>query len=215
MRVTIHLVSRADFWPLARATRDVRRQLWLRTRPASMTSPAMAGAARTVRRRLRDGGTLSRKELETLVGRERAGGVGLWVDLVRAPPSGTWERRRADLFALAETWVGAEPDLTAVAAAAHLVRRYLEGFGPATRKDVASFTGLALRPLDRVLAGIELVRYRSEDGDELHRPPGRAAAGPRDARAAALPADLGRDPAGPRPPQRRAPRGIPAASCSA
>jgi hypothetical protein len=23
-------------------------------------------------------------------------GVGLWVDMVRVPPSGTWERRRAD-----------------------------------------------------------------------------------------------------------------------
>jgi hypothetical protein len=41
-----------------------------------------------------------------LVGKSRAEGVGLWVDLVRAPPSGTWERRRADLFALASNWIG-------------------------------------------------------------------------------------------------------------
>ncbi len=34
-------------------------------------------------------------------------GLSAWVELVRAPPSGTWERRRADLYALAEDWLGA------------------------------------------------------------------------------------------------------------
>ena len=167
MRVTIHLVSREDFWPLALATRAARRELWLRTRPEPTTAAAMAGAARTVRARLAGGGVLSRKELEALVGRQRAAGVGLWVDLVRAPPSGTWERRRADLFALAEAWVGPAPEQSAAEAGAQLVARYLAAFGPATRKDVASFTGLALRPLDRILAGMELERLRSEEGEDL------------------------------------------------
>ena len=172
MRVTIHLVSPEDFWPFALATRDARRSLWLRTRPEPATSAAMAGAARTVRSRLAGGGELSRKELEELVGKSRAAGVGLWVDLVRAPPSGTWERRRADRFALAEEWIGPAPDLSPAAAGAHLVRRYLSAFGPASRKDVAIFTGLAPRPLDRVLAGMELVRMRSEQGEELLDVPG-------------------------------------------
>src|SRR3712207_1334207 len=35
MRITIHLVSRRDFWPLALAVREARRQAWLRTRPRS------------------------------------------------------------------------------------------------------------------------------------------------------------------------------------
>ena len=30
MRVTIHLVSARDYWPLAIAVRDARRELWLR-----------------------------------------------------------------------------------------------------------------------------------------------------------------------------------------
>ena len=89
--------------------------------------------------------TLRRKEIEELIGKPAAHGVGLWVDLVRAPPSGTWERRRADLFALAEDWVGPPPEIDRDAAVEHLVRRYLGGFGPATAKDVASFTGLAAR----------------------------------------------------------------------
>jgi hypothetical protein len=164
MRVTIHLVSRADFWPFAVATRDVRRTLWLRAQ-RDVAAPAMAGAARTLRGRLAGGPPLRRAEIEALVGKPRAQGVGLWVDLVRAPPSGTWERRRADLFALAEDWVGSPapgPD-----PGAHLVRRYLAGFGPASRRDIASFTGFALRPLDAILRRLELRRFASEDGETL------------------------------------------------
>jgi hypothetical protein len=40
MRITIHLVSRRDFWPLALATREARRALWLRTRPEPVSAPA-------------------------------------------------------------------------------------------------------------------------------------------------------------------------------
>ena len=166
MRVTIHLVSREDFWPFALATRDVRRALWLRTRPEPTTAAAMAGAARSIRRALRGGHELKRTELEALVGKPRALGAGMWVDLVRAPPSGTWERRRADLFALAEDWVG-PPSVRPREAEELLVRRYLAGFGPASRKDVASFTGYGLTALDKVLARLELRRFATEDGEEL------------------------------------------------
>jgi DNA glycosylase AlkZ-like len=166
MRMTIHLVSREDFWPFALAVRAARRAHWLRTRPEPISANAIAGAARTVRRALRGGNELTRAELEALVGKPRALGAGLWVDLVRAPPSGKWERRRADLFALAEDWIG-PPAAGADAAAEHLVRRYLSGFGPASRKDVAGFTGLGLTALDKVLARLELRRFASEDGGEL------------------------------------------------
>jgi hypothetical protein len=40
------------------------------------------------------------KELGEL-GQGFLGTLSLWVDLVRMPPSGTWERRRADRLALA------------------------------------------------------------------------------------------------------------------
>jgi hypothetical protein len=166
MRTTIHLVSREDFWPFALATRAVRRAHWLRTRPEPTSAASMAGAARKLRARMRGGGTLKRAELEALVGKPRALGSGLWVDLVRAPPSGTWERRRADLFALAEDWIG-PPEIGAKAAVEHLVRRYLAGCGPASRKDIASFTGIALTALAPTLARLELRRFASEDGDEL------------------------------------------------
>jgi hypothetical protein len=166
MRFTIHLVSREDYWPLALAVRDARRKWWLRVRPDPPAPPAMAGAARTLRNRL-DGGSLHRKEIEALLGRARADGVGLWLDLVRVPPSGTWERRRADLYAASADWIGEPPETSVAAATELLVRRYLGAFGPASRKDIASFTGLQQTPLRPVLARLELRRFRSESGEEL------------------------------------------------
>jgi hypothetical protein len=163
MRHTIHLVSRADYWPLAVAVREARRAHWLRATREPPSPRAMAGAARTLRSAMN--GTISRKEIEALLGRPRAGGVGLWLDLVRVPPSGTWERRRADLYAAAEDWIG--PPANTEHATEHLVRRYLAGFGPASAKDVASFTGLPPSKVGTILARLELRRF---DGGLLDLP---------------------------------------------
>jgi hypothetical protein len=165
MRSTIHLVSRGDYWPFALATREARRTMWLRSHREAPSAAEMATAAGTLQRRLA-GGVLARKEVEQLLGKPQFAGVGLWLDLVRVPPSGTWKRRRADLFAAAADWLG-EPELDAAAATEHLVRRYLGGFGPASAKDVASFTGLPATALHPVLERLALRRFRSEDGEEL------------------------------------------------
>jgi Winged helix DNA-binding domain len=171
MRSTIHLVSRADFWPFALAVREARRASWRRAAIDPPAPAAMAGAARTLRRRLARDGVLRRAEVEELLGKRRAQAVGLWLDLVRVPPSGTWERRRADLYALAEDWLG-PPDVTVRVAQALLVRRYLAGFGPASARDVASFTGLGATALKPVLATLSLERHRGADGEELLDVPG-------------------------------------------
>jgi winged helix DNA-binding protein len=165
MRVTIHLVSRPDYWPLALAVRPARRHWWVRTRRDGPGAEAMAAAARTLRPRLAEG-PLTRAEIEAIVGKPRAGGVGLWIDLVRAPPSGTWERRRADLYAEAEAWLG-PPALEPAAALEHLVRRYLGAFGPAGRADIAGWAGLSPRALAPVLERMTLRRFRAEAGEEL------------------------------------------------
>ena len=165
MRATIHLVAAADYWPFALATRAARRQLFLRSRRGEVTDEDMADAARTLRGRLEDGPML-RRDAEALVGKVRAAGVGLWVDLLRVPPLVTWERRRADLWALAEAELP-PPDLDPPAAVAHLLRSYLRGFGPASRHDIAGYTGLQLGDLDPVLAGVDLRRFRGEDDQEL------------------------------------------------
>jgi len=164
MRVTIHLVSPRDYWPFAVAVREARRALWLR----SWKEPgaeAMAEAARTLAERLTEA-PLPRKEVEALIGKPAARGIHLWLDIVRVPPSGTWERRRADLFGAAADWIG-EQAPAAGDAMDHLVRRYLEAFGPASRKDVQSFTGLNLTTLGPVLERVATARFLDEEGGEL------------------------------------------------
>jgi hypothetical protein len=157
MRVTIHLVARGDYWPFALGVREARREWWRRVMPDAPSPRAMAGAARTLRGRLA-GGTLRRAEIEALVGKQRAHGIGMWLDMVRVPPSGTWERRRADLYAAAEDWLG-QPAGSVAAAKDRLVRSYLAGFGPATAKDIASYTGLTPAALRPVLGRLELRRF--------------------------------------------------------
>jgi hypothetical protein len=166
MRSTIHLVSAADYWPLAVAVREARRESWLRATRRELEPAELEAAAEPLRDALAGGATLKRKEIDVLIGKAAARAVGLWVDLVRAPPSGTWERRRADLYALASDWI--EPvDIAREDAVEHLVRRYLGGFGPATVKDVVSFTGLPAADLAPALERLELRRFRSPDEDEL------------------------------------------------
>jgi hypothetical protein len=166
MRMTIHLVSAPDWRPLARAVRDARRTRWLRAVPGAPSEAEMAAAAERLRAALQ-AGPLRRTEVEALLGRPAAQGVGLWLDLVRAPPSGTWERRRADLFAAAEDWLGPAPPVSEAEAGEHLVRRYLGGFGPATRAEIADWAGLPIGAIAPALERLALRRFRAEDGDEL------------------------------------------------
>jgi winged helix DNA-binding protein len=165
MRSTIHLVSARDYWPLALAVERPRRDWWLKVNRDGLGARDMSSAARRLRSRLA-GGTLRRGEIEQLIGKAQAAGIGHWLHLVRAPPSGTWERRRADLYALAEDWLG-PPEVDHDAAVDHTVRRYLGGFGPATLAEIASWAGASTAVMAPALERLKLRRFAAEDGDEL------------------------------------------------
>jgi winged helix DNA-binding protein len=180
MRVTIHIVSARDYWPFALGIRAQRRTWWLRYH-RDLDARQMAAAAQRMRTRLGDG-TVQRDEIVELVGDSaRANGVGLWLDLVRVPPSGTWERRRADLFAAAEEWLG-PPEGTPAEGLEHLVRRYLRGFGPARVIDIADWAGIPVTPVKETVARLRLRTFRDEEGKELVDVP-RAPLPPEDAPA--------------------------------
>jgi hypothetical protein len=115
-------------------------------------------------------GPRSVKELGEM-GAGFVGNLGLWVDLVRVPPSGTWERRRADRLALAEHWVG-PPDVTEEEGLAHLVRGYLRAFGPAPWRDIASWAGITATDAKRAAEELTLTQFRDEDGRPLMDLPG-------------------------------------------
>jgi hypothetical protein len=165
LRATIHLVSRADFWPFVVAVKDARRDWYHRVIRNSVGPEELAAAAKGLEALLRDR-PLRRAEIDQLYGAEVRGGVGMHLDMVRVPPSGTWARRRADLFGLAEDWV-APTGVTVADARELLVRRYLGGFGPAHRSEIADWAGLSVADVTKVLAPMELRRFRDERGREL------------------------------------------------
>ena len=145
MRSTIHMVAADDFWTICAGIRASRREWWLRI-AKSRHLPAISyeKLADSLRAVLADG-PLPR--VEVVAAMERAGFAkpfwecaGLWVDMVRVPPSGTWDRRRADRYGLADQWiVPADANKTEVVSEVAsevdglrlLLTRYLQAFGPA------------------------------------------------------------------------------------
>jgi hypothetical protein len=164
MRVTIHMVSAREYWLFAMGFRRSRREWWLKLNKGKVTDRDMQQGAARLRTALADG-PKSVAELGDLA-KGFLGHVGLWVDLVRVPPSGTWERRRADLLGLAEDWVG-PCEVTEEEGIEHLVRSYLRGFGPAPLKDISSWAGVPVIPLKAAVDRLALRRFRDEAGKEL------------------------------------------------
>jgi hypothetical protein len=146
--------------------REARREWFRRTGPGARGHD-MAAAAAVVREFLADG---PRKQAEIQAVLAAAGfpervwaGVQLWLDLVRVPPAGTWEKPRAHVHGLAPP----APPVDPARAREHLVRRYLGGFGPASARDVASFCGWTVGAAREVLDRLDLRRFRDPAGGEL------------------------------------------------
>jgi hypothetical protein len=169
MRATIHTVSAVDYWPMMAGVRRVNREWYTRVQ-REIARTDMVAVAAAVREELADGPMRMAQLTARLVDRgfspRAANWAGLWVDMVRVPPSGTWERRRADIYGLAEQWI--EPvDVTEDAGIEHLIRRYLGAFGPAALKEIAGWMGLNVGQMKHVADRMELRRYRDENGKPL------------------------------------------------
>ena len=164
MRETIHVVSRRDYWSFAVAIRAAQREWFLRTRKPRPNVRDLERQASRLRALMAEG-TRRTDALARAAGRSW-GWASPWLDLVRVPPSGTWEKRRANLIQTAENWLGPE-EVEEADAREHLVRRYLAAFGPASRADIGKWAHLSPGDLDAVLGRLSLRRFRDEDGGEL------------------------------------------------
>jgi hypothetical protein len=170
MRCTIHMLAAADYPPFTEAVREVRREWWVRAARPGLDVD-MPAAAAAVRGYLADGplkqAEIQRRMAADGIPKQAWPGVQLWVDLVRAPEAGTWEKPRAHVYALAGPRLAPDPPLDPMAAEDLLVSRYLAAFGPASAKDVSSFCGWTVTTTRKVLARLDLRRFADESGTEL------------------------------------------------
>ena len=171
MRVTIHMVARSDYILFAAGIREANRKWWLSIQRHALEADQMKKVASLLRKHL-EKGPIRQAELVKIITdagwpRLAWSGAGLWLDMVRVPPSGTWERRRADLYGLAEDWVGPLHEVTEEEGLEHLLTRYLRGFGPATLHDAANWAGVPLTKLRTVMERQHLRRFLDEQGKEL------------------------------------------------
>jgi hypothetical protein len=164
MRGTIHLVARGDYGVFGSA---VALPPWVR--------PESAELADRLADSLREFGREPRTRAEIIAwlreahGIDHDGGAGLWYALrtvrriTHAPDSGTWKPPRETRYVAID-----HEQIDPLPAREQLVRRYLAAFGPATRADIAEWSGLRVRELEPALAGLEpLRRFRDERGREL------------------------------------------------
>jgi hypothetical protein len=183
MRSTIHLASAADYPLLIEGARSARAEWLTRTLGRQLDGIDMNAVAAAAREMLA-GGPLRATEIQArlaALGYPRLAwvSVGGWLDMVRVPPSGTWERRKADLFGLADQWLagatggGAGEGATvanparAEAGLELLVRRYLGGFGPAPVEDVGRWAGVPATVVGPMIERLDLRRFRDEQGRVL------------------------------------------------
>jgi hypothetical protein len=166
MRATIHVVSARDYWLFSAGVGPSRQEHWLRVNGKEFGDADLDAMAATLRRELA-GGTRGRAEVDALL-RSHGSTVwnGAWVELVRVPPSGTWEHRRADLFQLASEWLG-PAKVNEEQGIEHLLRRYLAAFGPARVDDAAKWAGVARPKMRATAERLKLRVFRGEDGKPL------------------------------------------------
>jgi hypothetical protein len=170
MRKTLHLAA-GDEYP---AYAQFARQTWMRTwrrRYAHLDEEEVAAELRPWLSEPR-----TNMEIRERVGRyggvtPDAGTAVLFaravLPLVQVPPAGYWREHRRPTFV-----VDPRPLPEPVDAAAVVLRRYLAAFGPASRRDMAAWAGVAQRDFMAGLERLPTVSYRDERGVELLDLPG-------------------------------------------
>jgi hypothetical protein len=166
MRATMHLVSARDYPSFDAAVREARTIARVRGRtppPPELVERAVA----LTRERPR-----SRPELMKALGLDSRTTdpdelrLYSWVvalgRLEQTPEAAFWAFRGSPLLRPAEHELPPKDE-----AAAHLVRRYLAAFGPATRADVSAWSGVPIRDLAASLESMRLRSFRDKNGREL------------------------------------------------
>jgi hypothetical protein len=167
MRTTIHLIPTDDWrWWLPLFEPGIEK--WSRRRMTQLGLPEakQERALAVVAGALADEGPLTRTEA-----RERVARAGIQLDsqtgmhlALTAVVSGIAclgpDKGKTTCLVRREDWLGTAPPFDRDRALAELARRYLGGFGPATDRDFAYWSGLPLRD---VRAGLESISGEIEE----------------------------------------------------
>lgn len=191
MRTTIHTVSARDYWPMVAGIRRARQEWVMRVSSGMRGDAPIEPVVQAIRETLRNGPVRARQLSSEIAARgyppQAVGWASLWIDIVRIPPSGTWERRANDLYELADRWLPIDSQPASPPSEDDglrlLMKRYLGGFGPASVTDMAAWAGVPAARWRPILANTELRRFKDENGRTLIDLPG-APLPPEDARAA-------------------------------
>jgi len=171
MRLTLHLAAAGEYPAYAQLARQARMRTWRKTYAhldeARLVAElgAWLGEPRTndeIRERVRRYGGVAEDPWSAVIFARTL------VPLVQLPPAGFWRDRRRPAFV-----VDPRPRPDPVAAAALVASRYLAAFGPASRRDVAGWAGVAQRDFAEAWPRLATVSYRDEHGTELLDLPGK------------------------------------------
>ena len=165
MRLTLHLAAAAEYPAYAQLARQAQMRSWrkafahLDEAEVAAELGAWLGEPRT------------NDEIRECVGRYEGVADNPWaavifartlLPLVQLPPAGYWRDRRRPRFIL-----DSRPRPEPVEAARLVLARYLAAFGPASRRDVAAWAGVAQRDFAEAWTRLSTVSYRDEHGVEL------------------------------------------------
>jgi len=171
MRHTLHLVAADEYMAYAQLTRQARMRAWRKTY-AQLDEAAVAAEL---------GGWLAEPRTNDEIRERVRGYAGVGDDpwssvsfartllaLVQLAPAGFWRDRRRPSFV-----VDPRPLPDPIEAATLVLARYLAAFGPASRRDIAAWAGVAQRDFDEACTRLSTVSFHDEGGTELLDLPGQ------------------------------------------
>jgi len=185
MRITIHVVSATDLWPMFAVCQPLRLSQWRLLAKAdpidSKLGRRMIAAHRTVLAALREGPRSSTEldrlmaaevgPVESAVARIYWRHVAALIPMVHIPHAGEGYGR--SMYAVAADWLDVEPpDVDLAEARVQVARRYLGAFGPASVDDLVAYVGRgrggvgAWREAIAAL-GDEVITLRADGGQTL------------------------------------------------
>ncbi len=174
MRQTLHLVTRRDYGLLRAALSETNfpsEGATAKRLAPSVRALAAAGPVTTTEALAR----LEREHGLTGIDARRAWRAArVRAHVLHHHETALWRGRPEGRFVAIE-----EPEAhVPVDARAEILRRYLEAFGPASRRDIRAWSMMRVPELQRALDLLELRRFRDEQGRELFDVPGAPLPGP-------------------------------------